>query len=67
MKFELGQIQSQQQKLIMSPQMKQAIEILQLPLLELRTLIQEELQVNPVLELEESQEEPLQEETSENS
>ena len=67
MKFELGQIQSQQQKLIMSPQMKQAIEILQLPLLELRTLIQEELQVNPVLDLEESQEEPLQEETSENS
>lgn len=56
MQYELGQIQSQQQKLMMSPQMRQALEILQLPLLELRTIIQQQIQSNPVLEIEETAE-----------
>ncbi len=38
------------QQLVMSPQMQQAIKILQLPLMELRATIQEELNTNPVLE-----------------
>ncbi len=63
MQYELGQIQSQQQKLIMSPQMRQALEILQLPLLELRTIIQQQIQSNPVLEIEETSEKTDAEET----
>ena len=38
------------QQLVMSPQMQQAIKILQLPLMELRATIQEEMNINPVLE-----------------
>ncbi|MCK9554651.1 RNA polymerase factor sigma-54 [bacterium] len=63
MQYELGQIQSQQQKLMMSPQMRQALEILQLPLLELRTIIQQQIQSNPVLEIEENAEKTDAEET----
>ncbi|MDD5645103.1 MAG: RNA polymerase factor sigma-54 [bacterium] len=62
MQYELGQIQSQQQKLMMSPQMRQALEILQLPLLELRTIIQQQIQANPVLEIEEGSEKAASEE-----
>jgi len=40
----------QTQKLILSPQMQQAIKILQLPLMELRADIQQELATNPLLE-----------------
>lgn len=40
----------QTQKLILSPQMQQAIKILQLPLMELRNEIQQELATNPLLE-----------------
>lgn len=41
----------QQQKLIMTPELKLALKILQLPAVELEELIQKELEVNPVLEL----------------
>ncbi|MGE5633196.1 MAG: RNA polymerase factor sigma-54 [Caulobacteraceae bacterium] len=41
----------QQQKLIMTPELKLALKILQLPSIELETLIQNELEVNPVLDL----------------
>ena len=39
-----------QQKLIMTPQLRQAMHILQLPILELKTLLQEELASNPILQ-----------------
>jgi len=50
--------QKLQQKLVMTPQLRQAIKILQLQREELETLIDEELAENPVLERAEG-EEPL--------
>ena len=47
------------QQLIMSPQMQQAIKILQLPLMELRATIQEEMNINPVLEENLERDEPV--------
>jgi RNA polymerase sigma-54 factor len=41
----------QQQKLIMTPELKLALKILQLPAVELEELLQQELENNPVLEL----------------
>lgn len=41
----------QQQKLVMTPELKLALKILQLPSVELEELIQHELEVNPVLEV----------------
>ena len=40
----------QTQRLIMSPQMQQAINLLQMPVLELTTIIEAEMEQNPVLE-----------------
>lgn len=40
----------QMQRLIMSPQMQQAINMMQMPVLELSTVIQNELEQNPILE-----------------
>lgn len=49
----------QTQRLIMSPQMQQAIHLLQMPILELSTTIDAELEQNPVLEyMEEEQDDP---------
>ncbi|MEC7839802.1 MAG: RNA polymerase factor sigma-54 [Chlamydiota bacterium] len=45
----------QTQRLIMSPQMQQAIKLLQVPILELSQTIQQELETNPVIELVEEQ------------
>lgn len=54
MELRLDQLQSQVQKpiitIMMSPQMQQAIRLLQLPILELSQKIEEELLQNPVLE-----------------
>ena len=54
MELRLDQLQSQVQKqvitIMMSPQMQQAIRLLQLPILELSQKIEEELAQNPVLE-----------------
>lgn len=49
---EQGLVQSQDQRLqmILAPQLRQSLEMLQVPLLELRSLIQIELQKNPTLE-----------------
>jgi RNA polymerase sigma-54 factor len=55
MEFELKLQQAQ--KLIMTPELKQAIEILQLNSLELNALIEQELETNPLLEKEETSEE----------
>jgi len=50
MVFRLEQIQKQTQKLMLTPQMLQSIDILQLPLMELRNEIINEITNNPVLE-----------------
>lgn len=52
MSFEQRQIQSQRltQKLILSPQLRQYLKLLQLPILELKQAIEQELAENPVLE-----------------
>ncbi|QUH25993.1 RNA polymerase factor sigma-54 [Serpentinicella alkaliphila] len=42
----------QSQKLVMTPQLKQAIQILQFTSMELENFIEQELEVNPVLEVE---------------
>ncbi|MGB9809066.1 MAG: RNA polymerase sigma-54 factor, partial [Caldanaerobacter sp.] len=57
MKMEFDLRLQQTQKLIMTPELKQAIEILQLNALELNELIQQELETNPLLEREEVEEE----------
>ena len=57
MKRHLEQIQGikQVQRLILSPQMQQALHLLQLPVLELTTVIDEEMVQNPLLELSEEE------------
>ncbi|MCP5470337.1 MAG: RNA polymerase factor sigma-54 [Chlamydiales bacterium] len=50
MRHELAQQAKQLQRLILSPQMQQALHLLQLPVQELSTLINEELSLNPLLE-----------------
>lgn len=50
MAIRLEQVQKLQQKLILSPQMQQAIHLLQLPLTELRQTAAAELAKNPLLE-----------------
>ncbi len=44
------QVQKQTQSLVLAPQLRQSLKILQAPTLELRNLILEELQINPTLE-----------------
>ncbi len=48
----LSQTQTQQQRLqmVLAPQLRQSLEFLQVPLLELRSLVQQELEQNPTLE-----------------
>jgi RNA polymerase sigma-54 factor len=46
----LSQSQIQTQTLILAPQLRQSLEMLQVPVLELQTLIQNEIQQNPTLE-----------------
>jgi len=60
--LQFEQIQKQTQQLAMTPQMKQAIQLLQLPLLELQNMIEQELVTNPVLEETQKPEEPKAEE-----
>jgi len=50
MPLEMRLVQKQTQKLILSPQMQQAIYLLQLPLMELKSLVEQEMVENPVLE-----------------
>lgn len=46
----LSQTQSLRQQLVLAPQLRQSLEMLQVPVLELQTLIQNEIQQNPTLE-----------------
>lgn len=51
-------LQTQQLQMILAPQLRQSLEMLQLPILELRTMIQKELEQNPTIE-EALQDEPV--------
>ena len=59
MNYQLKQEQSQNikqlQRLIMTPQMQQALNLLQLPILELSALIESEIEQNPILAVEEEE------------
>jgi RNA polymerase sigma-54 factor len=57
MALHLQQVQRQTQKLIMTPQMQQSIQLLQLNAIELEQLAEQELTENPFLSLEEPGEE----------
>src|SRR5690606_37901674 len=46
----LQQVQKQSQQLVLAPQLRQSLKNLQVPALDLRAAIQEELQSNPLLE-----------------
>ncbi len=46
----LAQTQQQRLQMILAPQLRQSLELLQVPILELRTLVQQEMQQNPTLE-----------------
>src|SRR5918996_4925963 len=50
MALEIRQVQRLAQQLVMTPQLQQAIKLLQLSRLELEDLISQELQENPALE-----------------
>ncbi len=50
MALEQRLFQKQVQKMVLSPQMQQALHILQLPLMQLRQVVQQELVQNPALE-----------------
>jgi RNA polymerase sigma-54 factor len=52
----LSQTQTQRMSMVLAPQLRQSLELLQVPALELRTLVQQEMQQNPTIE-EQSQEE----------
>jgi RNA polymerase sigma-54 factor len=46
----MQQVQSLSQQQVLAPQLQQSLQILQAPMLELRNLIQQEIQTNPVVE-----------------
>src|SRR5215213_9842575 len=46
----MNQTQSLSQQQVLAPQLQQSLQILQVPMLELRNLIQQEIQTNPTLE-----------------
>jgi len=46
----LSLAQTQQLQMVLAPQLRQSLEMLQLPILELRTMIRQEIEQNPTLE-----------------
>ena len=50
MEQHLTQTQQQQMQQVLSPQLRQSLELLQVPMLELRGLIQQHIEQNPALE-----------------
>ena len=67
MALELRQTVGLSQQLVMTPQLQQAIKLLQLNRLELVSLVQQELQENPVLEENETGEDPTPAEVSDST
>ena len=58
--MELGQRPELRQKVTLSPQVYQGLNILAMPVAELRVMMETELLENPVLEVEELEEEPAE-------
>ena len=56
---KLTHIQTQQQKIVMTPKLQQAIKVLMMPQLELKQFIEQELNQNPLLEFQEEPETAL--------
>ena len=46
----LSLIQAQHLQMVLAPQLRQSLEMLQLPILELRAMIQKEIEQNPTIE-----------------
>src|SRR5688500_12696341 len=61
MAFSLNQVQKQTQKLIMTPQMQQSIQLLQMSAQELEQLATQEMVENPFLEIAEDSDAPEEE------
>ena len=51
----LSQSQTLSQSQVLAPQLQQSLQILQVPMLELRNLIQQEIETNPTIELEQTE------------
>ncbi|MES2570882.1 MAG: RNA polymerase factor sigma-54 [Verrucomicrobiota bacterium] len=51
----LSQTQTLSQHQVLAPQLQQSLQILQVPMLELRNLIQQEIETNPTIEMESSE------------
>ncbi len=51
----LSQSQHLSQNQVLAPQLQQSLQILQVPMLELRNLIQQEIETNPTIELEQTE------------
>src|SRR4030095_1758839 len=51
----LSQSQNLSQQQVLAPQLQQSLQILQVPMLELRNLIQQELESNPTIDLEQTE------------
>ncbi|MCS6851539.1 MAG: RNA polymerase factor sigma-54 [Gemmataceae bacterium] len=64
MRLETTMSQRLEQKMILAPRMIQSMEILQLPIMALQERIEQELQENPVLELQEDADEPADAESA---
>src|SRR5689334_15281534 len=58
MALEIRQVQKMSQQLVMTPQLQQAIKLLQLSRVELEEQVQQELLENPILEMEVEAESP---------
>ena len=56
----LAMLQTQRLQMVLAPQLRQSLEMLQLPILELRTLLQQEMEQNPTIEESPSQDEPIE-------
>ena len=66
MDMKLGQFMRQQQRLVMTPRLQQALKLLQMPTQELQQVLKQEILQNPLLEeIDEETEENLDEEESE--
>ena len=56
----ISQTQQQRLQMVLAPQLRQSLAFLQLPILELRGLIQQELEQNPTLEERASASDPIE-------
>ncbi len=48
--MSIGMVQQQRQQMLLAPQLRQSLEFLQVPVMELRSMVQQELERNPTLE-----------------